>query len=195
MEELTTETQRHRETTTKTLEQRSRNQMEICRSVPPTRFPGDVMPSLSLCPPYVIASAAKQSPFVIMPPLCHCERSEAIPLCHYAPLVSLRAGRSNPPYPTIRDCFAALAMTQAPLAMTQAPLAMTQAPLAMRQAPLAMRQGVFSARRLWLRRTLPLKNLRSRRCKFLAERTRKRGIVVRRHKDPGNKRVSFHLSI
>jgi len=45
------------------MEQRSRNQTEICPFSPPTRFPGDIIPTVSLCSPYVIASEAKQSPF------------------------------------------------------------------------------------------------------------------------------------
>ena len=56
------------------LEQRRRNQMEICLSVPPMRFPGDLMPSL-----------------YVMPPLCHCERSEAIPPAPRSEIASLRS--------------------------------------------------------------------------------------------------------
>jgi len=125
--------------TTEYLEQRSRNQTGICPPLPPTRFPGGIMPPLSPCPPLHYAL-----PFIIpSPSLC--------PPLHYTPLMSLRAKRSNPPYPTIRDCF----------------------------APLAMTQRVFSARRPCLRRTLPLKGLRRRMRESLVQKTRKWWIVVR----------------
>jgi hypothetical protein len=71
---------------------------------------------------------------------------------HYIPVMSLRAERSNLPYPAIRDCF----------------------------APLAMTQRVFSARQPCLRETLPLKDLRKRMREFPAEKTRRCGIAVRR---------------
>jgi hypothetical protein len=74
---------------TGTLDQRSRNQTRICPPLPPTRFPGEIISTLSFCPPFHHA-----------------------PPRHCAPLMSLRAERSNPPYPAIRDCFAPLAMTQ-----------------------------------------------------------------------------------
>ena len=107
----------------KDLELRSRNRTGICPPLPPTRFPGDTMP------------------LVIIRPLSSC------------PLVSLRAERSNPPYPMIRDCF----------------------------APLAMTQRVFSARRPGLCRTLPLKDWRRRMGESRVQETRKWQIVVRKN--------------
>ena len=71
--------------------------------------------------------------------------ANAIPRRHYAPLMSLRAERSNPPYPMIRDCF----------------------------APLAMTQRVFSTRQPGLCRTLALKDLRRRIREFLVQKTSK----------------------
>jgi len=85
-------------------------------------------------------------------PATLCPRRYYALLVIMPPLMSLRAERSNPPYPTIRDCF----------------------------APLAMTQRVFSARRPCLRRTLPLKDLRRRMREFLAEKTRRSRIIVRR---------------
>ena len=72
------------------------------------------------------------------------------PPCHYSPLVSLRAKRSNLPSPAIRDCFASLAMTQ----------------------------RAFSTRPSCLRRTPPLTHVRRRMRSILAEKTRKYEIVV-----------------
>ena len=60
------------------LVQRSRNQTGICPPLPPTRFPGGITPTVSLCSPCVIASEAKQSPIPGDPRLLRFARNDTM---------------------------------------------------------------------------------------------------------------------